>query len=164
MARGCAGRRCPERAGCRQTPGRIARQHDPDAAPRRGRAAAERAVGKVGIEGVVAPQRLHDLGVKPVAAHRAVRLAGVVENAPRGVRDENAGNAGILHQRHRGGDVLLAQLLQTAQRRHHHAHAALQRRLLGAHDQIFRHDQRVGVHENEHCRNDQNITQAEFDL
>ena len=131
---------------------------------RRGRAAAERAVGKVGIEGIVAPQRLHDLGVKPVAAHRAVRLAGVVEDAPRGVRDENAGNAGILHQRHRGGDVLLAQLLQAAQRRHHHAHAALQRRLLGAHDQIFRHDQRVGVHENEHCRNDQNITQAEFDL
>ena len=131
---------------------------------RRSAAALERAVVKGDIEHVVAVQSLYDLGIECVAPKGAVRLARVVEDASRGVGDQNAGDARLLRHRQRRGDVLLAQLLQPRQRRRHDGDAALERRLLGAEDQVLRHRQGVGVHQHQHRDDDGDIAQAELGL
>ena len=129
-----------------------------------GAAAAEGRAVKHGVKHVVALKRLHDFRVEHIAAQRAVRLAGIVENAPGAVGHEDAGNSSFLRHRQRRCNAFLAQRLQPRQRGGHNGNAGLEGRLLGTEDQILRHGQRVGVHQHQHRNDDRNVTQAEFDL
>ena len=131
---------------------------------RRGRAAFERLVRKFGVKDVFSAKRLHKLCIKGVAANRAVGLARVIQHAARGVRHKHAGDARLLHERHRARDIFLAQLLKAGERRHHHRDAALQRALLRAERQVFRRDERIRVQQDQHRQNDGDIAEAEFSL
>ena len=131
---------------------------------RRGHAAEERGGVIVAVEGVVALQRLYDLGVKGVQPHRAVLLAGVVQDAARRVRHQNAGHTRLPHGGQRLGHVFLVQLLQTAQRCLDQLHGAFHGRLLGLEHHGLGLQQRIGVQQHQHRSDHQNIADAKLKL
>ena len=131
---------------------------------RRGHAAEERGGVIVAVESIVALQRLHDLGVKGVQPHRAVLLAGVVQDAARRVRHQNAGHTRLPHGGQRLGHVFLVQLLQTAQRCLDQLHGAFHGCLLGLEHHGLGLQQRIGVQQHQHRSDHQNIADAKLKL
>ena len=131
---------------------------------RRGGAGPEGPAAEVAAEGVIAQQSLDDLRIKAVFSHGAAGLTGVVKDPSGVVGDQDPAQARLLHHRHGGGHVLLVQLVQPRQRVHHHGHAALQGGLLGPEHQILGHQQRVGVQQDQHRRDDEDVAEAEFEL
>ena len=131
---------------------------------RRGHTAEKGGGIVVAVKGVVALQRLDDLGVQGVQPHRAVLLAGVIENAPGGVRHQHTGHTGLLHGAEGPGDVILVQLLQAAQRRFDQLHGAFHGGLLGLEHHGLGLQQRIGVQQHQHRGDHQNVADAEFKL
>ena len=70
----------------------------------------------------------------------------------------------LLHHFHGGGDILLRQLRKAGKRVHHNGNVGLEGGGLGAEHQILRHQQRIGVQQQQHAHDDQNIAQAETGL
>ena len=130
---------------------------------RRGRAAAEGTVPVGAGKGVISLQCLHDLGIEGVLSNGAAGLPGIVEHQPGAVRHQNTAEPRFLHHRHGGRHVFLIQPVQTCQRIHHR-HAAGHIRLLGAEHQILADQQRIGVQQKQHRRDDGDVAQSEFDL
>ena len=131
---------------------------------RRGRPAAEGPVPVAAGEHVVPQQGLDDLCVEAVLPQGVVGLPGIVEDLARTVRHQDAAEARLLHHRHGLGHILLGQPVQTGQGVDHHGHAALERGCLGAEHQILRYPQRIGVQQQQHARDNQDIAQAELEL
>ena len=79
-------------------------------------AAAEESIAVIAaIIGVLAPQRLKDLGVKGVKTYGTAGFTGVVQHPAGRVGYQNATHACLFHHRQRLADILRRQILQTAQ-------------------------------------------------
>ena len=131
---------------------------------RRGRPAAESAIMISAGKRVVAHQGLDDLRVQDIPPHSAAGLAGIIKGLSGAVRHQNTAQARLLHHRHGGRHVLLVQLVQAGQGVDHDGHAALHGGLLGAEHHVLGHQQRVGVQQDQHRRDDEDVAQAEFGL
>ena len=129
---------------------------------RRRRPAAEGAPLIAARKGVMAQQRLDSLRVKGILPHGTAGLPGIVEDFAGAVSHQDAGNARFLHHRHGRGDILLSQPLQPRQGIHHDGHAGLEGAGLGAEHQVLRDQQGIGVQQQQHRRDDQDIAEAEF--
>ena len=131
---------------------------------RRGRAAAEGPVPVGAGKGVISLQCLHDLGIEGVLSNGAAGLPGIVEHQPGAVRHQNTAESRLLHHCHGSRHIFLIQPVQARQRIHHHRHAAGHIGLLGAEHQILADQQRIGVQQKQHRRDDGDVAQSEFDL
>ena len=131
---------------------------------RGGRPAAEGSVPVSAGKGVVALQRLNDLGVEGVLSHGPQGLPGVVEHQSGTVRHQHPAEARFLHHRHGGRHVFRIQLVQSRQGVYHHGHAALHSGLLGPEHQVLADQQGVCVQQKQHRRDDGDVAQAEFQL
>ena len=131
---------------------------------RRGHAAEERRGIVVAVKGIIALQGLDDLRIEGVQTHRAVCLAGVVQDAARRIRHQDAGNAGVPHGAQRLGHILLVQLLQAAQRRLDQLYGALHGCLLGLEHHGLGLQQRIGVQQHQHRGDHQDIADAKLKL
>ena len=131
---------------------------------RRGRAAAEGPVPVGAGKGVISLQCLHDLGIEGVLSNGAAGLPGIVEHQTGAVRHQNSAESRLLHHCHGSRHVFLIQPVQARQRIHHHRHAAGHIGLLGAEHQILADQQRIGVQQKQHRRDDGDVAQSEFDL
>ena len=116
------------------------------------------------VEGVIALQRLHQLGVEHVIPGGAAHLACVVEHPAGGGGDDGPGHAGDLHQGQGRVHILLRQLTETGEGRGHGVHAALEGALLGEEEHLLGHVQRVGVHKDQHHADNQDVADTDFKL
>ena len=131
---------------------------------RRGHTAEERLAVVLAVERVAAPQRRDDHRVQRVLAHGVVALPGVIQHQSRLVRHHNAGGARLIQTVQRSGDVLLRQLPHPHQRRLDDLGSAAQVGLIGRYHQVLGHQQRIGVQQDQHRRDDQNIAETELEL
>ena len=131
---------------------------------RPGRPAAESPPPVGAGVGVIPQEGLDKFRIKAVLPHGAAGLPGVVKDLTGAVRHQNPGQGAFLRHRQGCRHILLVQLVQPGEGVHHHGHAALQGSLLGPEHQILRNQQRVGVQQQQHRGNDQDIADAEFKL
>ena len=124
--------------------------------------AAESTVPVAAAEGVVAQKGLNDLRIDGKLPHGGAGLPGVVENPSGTVRHQDTGKPRLLHHRQSLRHVLLRQPVQSRQGVHHHRDAGLEGGLLGAEHQVLGHQQRIGVEQHQHRRDDENVAQAEL--
>ena len=131
---------------------------------RRGHAAEEGRAVIAAIAGVLAPQGHGHHGIQGVLAHGAAVLPGVVQHQSRAVRHHHAGGAGLVQALQRRLYVLLGELFQPHQRRLDDLGGAPQVVLVGGHHQVLAHQQRIGVQQDQHRRDDQDIAETELQL
>ena len=131
---------------------------------RRGHAAQKRRAVVAAIAGVLSPQGHRHHGVQRVFAHGVAALPGVVQHQSRAVGHHDTGRAGLVQALQRRLHVLHRQLLQAHHRRLDDLRGALQVVLIGGHHHVLAHQQRIGVQQDQHRRDDQDIAQAELQL
>ena len=131
---------------------------------RRGHAAEEGRAVVFAVAGVLSPQRHRHHGVQGVLPHGVAALPGVVQHQSRAVGDHHAGGAGLVQSLQRRLHVLLRQLFQPHQRRFDDLGGAFQSVLRGCHHQVLAHQQRIGVQQHQHRRDDQNVAETELQL
>ena len=131
---------------------------------RRGHTAEECLAVVLTVKCIAALQRRDDHRVQRVLAHGVVALPGVVQHHTGGVRHHDTGGARLVQAGQRHGDIFLRQLLQPHQRRLNDLGRAAEVGLVGGYHQILGHQQRVGVQQDQHRRDDQDVAEAEFEL
>ena len=126
-----------------------------------GGAGAEGAVFIAAGGAVIAPEGLDHLGIEDVLPLGGAGLPGVVEDAAAAVRHQDPGEARLLRCQHGAAHVLLRQALQGAQGGGDDGDAALHVGDLGVEDQVLGHQDRVGIQQHQHRRDDEDVAEAE---